>query len=126
VFREKAALEQALAHEHEEHAAAVALLSAQFSERLAERTKLKGERCALENTLEAEQEAIIHRMGTQLCLLQTERAQMKRELDRIRGHLRSCSVSRSVSPALRQPSPAASPRGQSQDGGAVPPPAPLN
>ena len=85
----------------------MALLSAQFAERLAERTKLKGERCVLENALEAEQESIVHRMGVQVQALMADRAQLKRECDRLRG-----LASRSVSPAMSrgQPSPLASPR----------------
>ena len=52
LLREKEALERELAHEHEERDNAVARLTLAFTERLAERSKLNGERCLLENALE--------------------------------------------------------------------------
>jgi len=97
----------------------VALLSSQFAERLAERNKLKGERCQLEQEMEVEQESILHRMGAQLQALHAERERLRREVDRLR------SVSRSVSPALSRgslPSPLASPRTTPAE---APPSAPL-
>ncbi len=111
-MREKQRLERELQHEHEEHANAIKQLSAVFSERVSERTKLKSERCQLENQLEAEQESIIHRLGAQIQALLTDRVKLKRDNERLRAQLRSLGVSRSVSPALSRghPSPASSPR----------------
>ena len=107
------AQERELQHEHELHEAGMKELSIAFSERVSERSKLKTERCQLENLLEAEQESIIHRAHGQISLLLRDNAKLKRECDRLRG----LGVSRSVSPALSHghPSPAASPRTQIAD-----------
>jgi hypothetical protein len=62
---EKQKLERELQHEHAEHAAAMSRLSAAFTEKLSERSRLKESFTVLENQLEAEQELIVHRMGAQ-------------------------------------------------------------
>ena len=58
LLREKEELERELAHEHEERDQAVARLTLLFTERLAERSKLNGERCLLENALEVRARAV--------------------------------------------------------------------
>ena len=149
---EKQKLERELQHEHAEHAAAMSRLSAAFTEKLSERSRLKESFTVLENQLEAEQELIVHRMGAQarppansvslasqrctavphpyahmqVTALLQERARLKRENERLRTELRTGVRSSSMSPAASPRStPASSPRTASFRLADHPPPAAL-
>ena len=147
---EKQKLERELQHEHAEHAAAMSRISAAFTEKLSERSRLKESFTVLENQLEAEQELIVHRMGAQarslhakqscslhiapvltpshaqVTALLQERARLKRENERLRTELRTGVRSSSMSPAASPRStPASSPRTASFRLADHPPPAAL-
>jgi chromosome segregation ATPase len=103
--QERDTLASQLAHEHEEHEAAVRRLSTAFSERVAERAKLSTERCTLESLLETEQERVVNSLSMQIEVLVADRVVLRRENERLKAHLRSLGVSRSVSPALSRGTP---------------------